>query len=203
MTMHFLDALGRETNATETAALVPGSAAVPDFQKTGPSAVTVTEYPRGTSDLRITTDPRGLRTLTRTSRWLGSETEETVSFPPEDEGGPGISLIRSGDWRYTPVKYFGHVTRATRPGGWETEYGLLYTERFPDYSPDGCRADYETAREDNRWTTNRITRHDFLGRPVSVTTPSGTSSNIYDGVSSRILRSVAPDGAVTEHGYDT
>ena len=203
VTMHFFDALGRETNVTETAALVPGSAATPDFQKAGGSAATVTEYPRGTSDFRITTDPRGLRTLTRTSRWCGSETEETVTFPPEGEGGPDISLIRSGDWILTPARYFESVTRSSRPGGWETENGLLYTERFPDYSPDGCRADYEVAWETVQYVTNRVTRYDFLGRAVSVTTPSGTSSNIYDGASSRILRSVAPDGAVTEYGYDT
>ncbi|MBR4171256.1 MAG: hypothetical protein IKR48_06355, partial [Kiritimatiellae bacterium] len=64
VTLHFFDALGRETNVTETAALVPGSASTPDFQAIGGKAVTVTEYPDGTADRRITTDPRGLRTLT-------------------------------------------------------------------------------------------------------------------------------------------
>ena len=57
-TMHFMDALGRETNTVVTAVGEPGSAATPDCWTLGFAASETTTYPKGISDHAVHVDRR-------------------------------------------------------------------------------------------------------------------------------------------------
>ncbi|MBR0066558.1 MAG: RHS repeat-associated core domain-containing protein [Kiritimatiellae bacterium] len=69
--------------------------------------------------------------------------------------------------------------------------------RKSEYTSTGLREDYVmTASSDNGMVTNSISRHDFLGRKILEWTPHGTTTNVYDGATSRIVTSTFTDGTI-------
>ena len=84
------------------------------------------------------------------------------------------------------------VSLQSRDGGWTCETHLT------DYVGDGTRRDLAISEaSDLAWPlTNRITRYDFLGRPVATLTPGAggawlTAASTYEGATTRLLRSEA------------
>lgn len=67
-----------------------------------------------------------------------------------------------------------------------------------EYTFDGLREDYViTESSDYGIITNSISRHDFLGRKIFEWTPHGTTTNVYDGATSRIVTSTFTDGSIS------
>ena len=71
--------------------------------------------------------------------------------------------------------------------------------RKTDYTQNGLREDYViTESSDYGIVTNSIVRHDFFGREILEWTPRGTTTNIYDGTSSRVITSIFTDGTISK-----
>ncbi|HOR97222.1 MAG TPA: hypothetical protein PLZ74_02490, partial [Kiritimatiellia bacterium] len=177
VTETFRDALGRVTNTVRRVWLNgmrdPASAPLE----------TRVEYPHGSGRLRVTTGPSGVRTVTR--RYFGGsgETEETVS--------PGVTS------RVTRIRGGATVAETFRDGKRTRE------TRSASHGADGLRVEtVVTESSDGPAVTNSVTAYDFLGRVVSVATPSGVASNFYDGPSGRVSRRTETGKPDTLYEYD-
>ena len=189
VTQHFFDALGRETNTVVYAGSTPGEAtnSLASAGKALSSETTV--YPDGDSDYAVHTDARGKVTVSRTDV-LGDCVERGEAVFTN-----GVEVVRTKS-----RSYFGGGSSIRREWG----SGVLtastsWTEErsFDDYLADGRRVAYVlTDSSDCGTVTNSVTTYDPLGRAVSVETPLGVTSNVYDGATSRLLSSVYTAGPV-------
>ncbi|MGI6496844.1 MAG: RHS repeat-associated core domain-containing protein [Kiritimatiellia bacterium] len=178
VTQHFRDALGRETNTITRTSRFEGTATVPGFTSPAyPCFTETTLYPAGTSDYRVHTDRRGVRTVTTSTPYPDREVTETQTFAPTNPVNPVI-LSRTTSYRNGKS-----VAEREWAGGWTRE------TRLTEYDATGCRRDVTIAESsDHPAVTNSVTRHDFLGRVAAVRTPPGVTSNFYDGASARLIR---------------
>jgi hypothetical protein len=182
----FTDALGRETNSVR---------AVWHYTSRDPAYAplqTRTEYPYGTDHYRVVTDPLGVQTVSRNqSVFFGGKyrlIEETISAGVTNRSSmiPGAAPVEERFWD-------GKWTRTTRTAS---------------FGADGCRAETTvTESSDYPAVTNSITTYDFLGRVARVQTPAFgggwlTTSNFYDGASSRLLRVTRTGQPGTLYPYD-
>jgi RHS repeat-associated protein len=173
----FTDALGRETNSVR-AVMSNGSrdaAYAPQETRTA--------YPYGTDGCSVATDPLGIETVTRSTYKDNAKITETAS------GGVTNRTTETFGGATVEEKFWdGKWTRETR----STAYGA-----------DGCRVETVLAESsDYPAVTKSVTAYDFLGRAVSVTTPLGVTSNVYDGASSRLLRVSRTGSPDTLYAYD-
>ncbi|MDD3538209.1 MAG: hypothetical protein PHH65_08110, partial [Eubacteriales bacterium] len=149
---------------------------------------TRTEYPSGTGVHIVTTDPRGVQTVTRAWQAGGADVTETASA--------GVTN------RVT--RYFGGATINERfwDGNWTRE------TRSESFNAQGCRVEtVVTESSDYPVFTNSVTFYDFLGRVESVLTPAFgggwiTAANFYDGSSTRVVRSTSTGQPDTLYEYD-
>ncbi|MDO5318874.1 MAG: RHS repeat-associated core domain-containing protein, partial [bacterium] len=177
VTQHFFDALGRETNTVVYAGSTPGEAtnSLASAGKALSSETTV--YPDGDSDYAVRTDARGKVTVSRTDV-LGDCVERGEAVFTN-----GVEVVRT-----KTRSYFGGGSSTRRE--WD---GDRFTEErsFDDYLADGRRVAYVlTDSSDCGTVTNSVTTYDLLGRVVSVDMPLGVTSNVYDGMTSRLLASI-------------
>ena len=187
VTQHFMDALGRETNTTVRTSRFEGTATVPGFTSPAyPCFTDTTIYPDGTSDYRVHTNRRGVRSVSWNTSLPDREEQVTQTFHPTNLTAY-VLLVSNVTWRS------GHSLIARSwADGWTRETHLT------DYTDEGCRRELAitTASDMLSVVTNSVTLYDFLGRPVSTATPApgGTwliTTNSYAGATSRLVRSEA------------
>ncbi|MGI6494683.1 MAG: RHS repeat-associated core domain-containing protein [Kiritimatiellia bacterium] len=196
-TMHFMDALGRETNTVVTAVGEPGSAATPGCGTLGFTASETTAYPHGIGDHAVHVDRRGVRTVTTRTSHADREESVTLTFSPAN---PDVCVVAS-----TNIAYRNGRSIAIRSwdGGWTRETSWI------DYAADGTRRTFSVteASDSSGAITNQIAHGDFLGRTVATLRP-GTAgawlvtSNAYDGATSRLVRSETTGQPATTYLYD-
>jgi len=168
----FSDALGRETNSVRRVYHDHNPANNPAY----PDLATSTEYPNGSSDYRVTTDPHGVKTVNRKYYGSNSAVEETVAAGVTNKttqlfGGSTVT-----------EKYWG--------GKWTRETRSTYR------NASGCRVETVTSERSDMPTAvvTSETVFDFLGREVSVTTPLIVTSNTYEnGRLAHVSRTGSPD----------
>ncbi|MDX9795036.1 MAG: hypothetical protein RBU24_16145, partial [Kiritimatiellia bacterium] len=183
----FSDGLGRATNSLRAvwfngardAAYTP--------------LATLTAYPYGTDHLSVTTDPLGVETVTREWRADGADVTETVA--------PGVTN------RVT--RYSGGATVAeefkTDPVSGEALSRAVRTETSWDANGSET-VTVSVSRNGGPWTTESVTRKDFLGRAI-ITERAGhggsmlVTSNACDAAG-RLAYTRNPDGSATAHAYD-
>ena len=128
-------------------------------------------YPCGGSDYTVSIDSRGKRTVS-----VNSEYEDrTLSLERVfAEGAEECSV----ETLTTRIRGGASCVARTWDGKWRREWML------DDYDSDGCLVSYEiTESSDCGVVTNRVARHDFLGRKVLVETPLGSTATTYLGSS--------------------
>ena len=191
VTQHFVDGFGRETNTVTFVGTVPGEANDWRVSEGRRIAETRFDYPWGGDGCEIALDSRGRRT-TRTIRQY-QDRDETV----EVVSAEGLAQEMELTTTQTDYRNGRHETRRDWGGKWTVE------AQETDYDAGGCEVSVETVRgSDCGCVTNSVTRHDMLGRVISVATPSGTTEYAYDGNSSRKISSVTTvDGFVRTTGY--
>ena len=195
-TMHFFDALGRETNTVVTACLAPGEADDPSrVSQSSHLSQATTAYPYGGSDYAVRTDERGKVTISRTDILPGCrETAESVFTN-------GVEVVKTKS-----RNYFGGGSSMRREWG-----GDKFTEerRFEDYAADGSRIEYVvTESHDCGIVTNSVSTYDLLGRLVSPAVRGANGStivtvNAYDGTTARILSAATTGSPVVTYGYNS
>ncbi len=178
VTQHFMDVLGRETNTVTRCAKAEGVAVNSAYSYgKGWRTDETTAYPDGTSDYSISTDARGVRTVTWRDAFQDREETTTEVYHPTNLT-TAVTTTRTTTWRngdtVSAREWGGEWTRETRRG---------------DYAEDGTRVEcvITESSDTTRAVTNSLTRYDFLGRIVSQETPQGTTETTYDGSSSRVL----------------
>ena len=183
-TMHFMDALGRETNTVVTAVGEPGSAATPDCWTLGFAASETTTYPKGISDHAVHVDRRGVRTVSTSRSFADREESVVLTFAPTNSD---VCVVASTNIVYRNGR---SIAIQSWDGGWTRETS------WSDYAADGARRAFSVteASDSVDANTNQIAHSDFLGRTVATLTPGVqntwlVSSNAYDGATSRIVRS--------------
>ena len=171
------DALDRETNSVR--AVMSNGTRDPAY---APLA-TRTEYPYGTDGYGVSTDPLGVATVTRTEYEDSAKITETSS---------------SGVTNRTTETFGGNtVTEKFWDGKWTRE------TRSTSYDASGCRVETVTKESsDYPAYAASVTTYDFLGRVVSVVTPIGTTSNVYDGATSRLVSTSKTGSPDTLYAYD-
>ena len=140
-------------------------------------------YPYGTDGYRVTTDPLGVQTVTRTYY----------------EGNAEISETASAGVTNRTTRYWGGatVTEMFWDGKWTRE--TLSTA----YDESGCRVETVTRKSsDYPVYVATVTAYDFLGREVSVAVPLNVTSNFYDGASDRVIRMSRTGSPDTLYVYD-
>ncbi len=196
VTQHFMDALGRETNTVTRCARTEGVAVNSAYSYgKGWRTSETTAYPDGTSDYSISTDARGVRTVTWRDAFPDREETTTEVYHPTNLTA-AVTTTRTTTWRN------GDTVSVREWGGkWTRE------TRRSDYAEDGTRVEYVITESSDtmRAVTNRLTRYDFLGRIVSQETPQGTTETTYDGSSSRVLSTTLNASGIirtTTYHYD-
>ena len=194
-TMHFFDALGRETNTVVLACSTPGEANDPSpMPQASPLAQTTTAYPYGGSDYSVATDERGKVAITRRDILPGCiETGEAVF-------SNGVEVVKTKS-----RAYFGGGSSMRREWG-----GDKWTEerRFTEYAADGRRVEYTvTDSHDHATVTNSVSVYDLLGRLVASTVPGANGSAVttdyaYDGASGRKVSMATTGSQTVTYGYD-
>ncbi len=173
VTETFADAIGRETNSVR---YVSGASLAP--------LSTRTDYPYGTDNYRVTTDPLGVRTVSRTYYGNNCEIGETVTA--------GVTN--------RTTKYWGGATVEEKywDGKWTRE------TRATTHDASGCRVETVTAEASDMPApvVTSETVYDFLGREVSVATPLSVTSNFYEGASDRVIRVSRTGSPDTLYVYD-
>ena len=185
VTQHFLDGLGRETNAVTYVGTVPGEAT--DWRASAGRRVrTATwEYPYGLTDYTIATDARGLVTLREVREEPGAREILTSVFGDPDVAEP-TRCSRTVEFRGG-----GSVREESWGEAWRRE-----TETS-DYDGNGCRVVSTSVESSDLGAfTNLVMRFDFLGRPVLVETPEGRTETTYHGASSRVAGETVRAGTV-------
>jgi len=142
----FADALGRMTNTVASV-----------WSNGAPSSAharmsTATEYPYGTSDYTVTTDPFGT---------------PTVHFVTQT-GSARITATRSPGVTNTVTQYFGGSTVYTSC----TTNGVATTTYATTYATNGCRVDTVSVVTNGVAVTNIVTEYDFLGNPAGTVDPA-------------------------------
>ncbi len=196
VTQHFMDALGRETNTVTRCARTEGVAVNSAYSYgKGWRTDETTAYPDGTSDYSISTDARGVRTVTWRDAFQDCEETTTEVYHPTNLTS-AATTTRTTTWRN------GDIVSVREWGGkWTRE------TRRRDYAEDGMRVEYVITESSDtmRVVTNSLTRYDFLGRIVSQETPQGTTETTYDGSSSRVLSTTLNASGIvrtTTYHYD-
>ena len=184
VTQHFMDALGRETRTVTYLGAVQGEAIDWTVSQGRERTVSTTSYPYGGDDYSEAVDERGKRTVTAIREYADRvETEESV-YP---------SANASRDLRTVTTDYRnGDLVTETYWGSkWKREYTVT------DYDANGCRIETSvTESSDYGTVTNRIVRHDFLGRAVEMVEPDGITTTSYFGASTRPSGSVKTSGNI-------
>ncbi|MGI6495970.1 MAG: hypothetical protein ACOX5G_07755, partial [Kiritimatiellia bacterium] len=196
-TMHFMDALGRETNTVTTAVGDPGSAYRPDCWTLGSAVSETTTYPDGIGDHVVHVDRRGVRTVSTSRSFADREESVALTFSPTN---PDVCVVASTNIAYRNGR---SIAIQSWDGGWTRETS------WSDYAADGTRRTFSVteASDSVGAITNQITHSDFLGRTVATLTP-GTAggwlvtSNAYDGATSRLIRSETSGQPATTYLYD-
>ena len=196
-TMHFMDALGRETNTVVTAVGEPGSAATPGCPTLEAPVCETTAYPDGVSGHAVRTDRRGVRTVTTSTPYPDREVTATRTFAPDN---PGVCVMAA-----TNIAYRNGRSIAIRAwdGGWTRETS------WTDYAADGTRRAFSVTESSDSpgAVTNRVSYSDFLGRTVAVLTPGAggamlVTTNIYDGATPRLIRTETTGQPATTYLHD-
>ena len=184
VTQHFMDALGRETRTVTYLGRAQGEAADWTVSQGRELTESTTSYPYGGDDYSVAVDERGKKTVTGVREYADrTETEESVC--PSVNGTVDHRTVtteyRNGD--FVTATYWGNK--------WKREYTVS------DYDANGCRVDTSvTESSDYGAVTNRIVRHDFLGRAVETVGADGTTSTTYFGTSSHPSESVKVSGGI-------
>ena len=194
VTKHFLDGLGRETNSVSFVSRDQGAAVDPDFEGNGQLYRTVetADYPFGFSDVTVSTDMRGAVTRTASSADASRDVTVVESFLSATDAVP-YAVSSNVTWR-------GGATESTRVSCGKT----VVSSSVTGYGSDGLEfAVSVTDSSDCGPVTNSLTVSDFLGRVLVTQTPTSCTSNVYDGASFRVIRSVDfLNGVETAYGYD-
>lgn len=181
---HFMDALGRETRTVTYLGTVQGEATDRTVSQGRELTEATVSYPYGGDDYSVAVDGRGKRTVTEVREYADRiETEESV-YP---------SVNASRDLRTVTTEYRnGDLVTETRWGDkWKREYTVT------DYDANGCRIDTSvTESSDYGTVTNRIVRHDFLGRAVETVAPDGVTTTTYAGATMRPSEHVKVSGGI-------
>ncbi len=198
VTQHFMDAIGRETNTTVRTSRYEGTATVPGFTSPAyPCLTDTTVYPDGTSDYRVRTDRRGVRTISWSTSFPDREENVSRTFHPTNLTAH-ILLASNVTWRNGRS-----ASLQSLDGGWSRETSQS------EYTGDGRRRGVSIAEASDLpgALTNSLTHYDFLGRAIATLTPGagGTwlvTSNSYAGASSRQIRSETTGRPATTYLYD-
>ena len=180
-TLHFFDALGRETNVCVKSAHQPGKFVNPNYRwaKAEQERITRTTYPDGVSDYAVTVDASGRTVTVLRDESSSSETVETVECDRGTDvptSTTELEMVRGGGT---------FERRTTADGRW------TLSSRFDEYDAEGRRVACDIGESsDCGIVTNRIDRYDFLGRIVSSETSQAAVSNVYLGASDRVLSTV-------------
>lgn len=184
VTRHFCDGFGRETNTVVCVAAVPGEAT----NRTSSAQVlssSTASYADADGNWSETVDARGRRTVASRTCAPGRTVTETVT------DGPGLGeddalVERRTEWFNGDTSVF-------------TDCRGVWSERFveTDYGADGCRTVTERTVSGTASVTNRVTRYDWLGRRVSLWTPTGETSYTYHGAGGRVDAETLTAGSVT------
>lgn len=175
---HFFDGFGRETETVTHIGSTPGEATVPYEPSADqmPFSMTVEYFDDSQNGTSERIDERGK--VVYGSSWRQASAEQT-----------GESIYGTDGWSdalttsVTRYRNGGTATERWWSGGWRRE------ETAVTYDESGRRIDTETvSASDHATVTNSVTQMDALGRLASVWTPTGTTTFIYDGASSRLLR---------------
>jgi RHS repeat-associated protein len=178
----FTDALGRETNSVR--AVISGEPLDLAYDASYAPLATSAEYPYGTDNYRVTTDPQCVQTVSHSWYGQNSKISETASA--------GVTNRTTRIWGGAVIEetcWDGKWTRETRSAA---------------YDASGRRVE-TVAKEASDLPVAVVaseTVYDFLGRAVCVTTPLGVTSNFYDGSSTRLLRVTRPGSPDTLYVYD-
>ena len=188
---HFSDCFGRETGTVTRVCRYDGSSANPNFTHPyGWRTYERYEYPDGVAGISVFTDAR---------------LSTTMLFEAETQAySVSSNEVRSADGSLVKVS----VSISPRGGSSSHEEcsGDVWrrTATVREYMENGCSQALSVSESsDFGSVSNSVTAYDFLGRVVSVRTPTSTVTNIYDGASSRILSTFdAVSGVTTLSLYD-
>jgi RHS repeat-associated protein len=178
------DALGRETNSTVY--VCHNGTADFDYDP----LTTLTFYPYGTSNHRISVSPSGVETVSRSYSSEGWDVDETSSA--------GVtSLVRRASGGGASVSERIWTDTLTGQPAWTRE------TTSTSWLTDGRRVETTTSEASDREgsTVTSQTTYDFLGRMIATATPLGESSSFYQG--SRLVRSSRTGMPDTLYVYDT
>lgn len=193
-TLHFFDALGRETNVSVRSAYKAGKFVNPLYRwyKAEQERNAQTTYPEGVSDYAVTVDSSGRTITVLRSGTSASEVTETSEC---DRG----SDVPTSTTELEVVRGGGMFERKTMADG-----GWTLSSRFDEYDAAGCRTAFDLSESsDCGIVTNRIDRYDFLGRQMRSETPQSVISTVYLGASDRVLFGAdLVSGRVTTNIFD-
>lgn len=171
VTQHFMDGFGRETNVVVYVAAAAGEATNSIASAGCETSRTSVSYPYGGSDHVVTVDGRGKRTVSVNSEYADRASSLERVFA---DGAEECSV----ETLTTRIRGGASCVARTWDGKWRREWTL------DDYDSNGCLVSYEiTESSDCGVVTNRVARHDFLGRKVLVETPLGSTATTYLGSS--------------------
>jgi RHS repeat-associated protein len=184
VTETYADGLGRETNST-TYVCRNGSADL-DFEP----LVSLTSYPRGTSNYRVSVSPSGVETVSRSYTSGGWEVDETWSA-----GVTSVVRRASGGLQTVSEKIW--TDTLTGQPAWTCETNST------SWLSDGCRVETVTSGasdcEGSMVTSQTV--YDFLGRMIATATPLGVSSNVYENA--RLVKTSRTGMPDTLYFYDS
>ena len=174
VTQHFMDGLGRETNAVVYVAETAGEATNSTASAGRIVSQTTSAYPYGSSDYMVSVDERGKRTVVEMSDYE----DRTMTLERVYDGDSQLPVLET---ETTRVRGGSPVVERRWDGKWTRELAK------EDYGADGCAVKYEISESsDCGVVTNRIVHSDFLGRTVLVETPLGNTATTYIGSSGRV-----------------
>jgi RHS repeat-associated protein len=178
------DALGRETNTTVY--VCHNGAADFDYDP----QTTLTFYPYGTSNYRISVSPSGMESVSRSYSDGGWEVDETSSAGVTSvvrRASGGGQTVSERIWTDT-LTGLPAWTRETTSTSWLADGRKVETIISESSDREGA-------------TVTSQTTYDFLGRMVMTTTPLGESSSFYQGA--RLVRSSRTGMPNTLYFYDS
>ena len=188
---HFFDGFGRETETVTHTGSTPGEAA--EAYEPSADQMPFTETVEYIDDDRNGASERidGRGKVTYGSSWRQASAEQT-----------GENVYGMGGWSdaltttVTRYRNGGTATERWWNGGWRRE------ESAVTYGEGGRRIDTVTvSASDHAAVTNSVMETDALGRLASVRTPTGSTTFVYDGASSRLQRMEFTAGDVVRMTY--
>jgi RHS repeat-associated protein len=150
---------------------------------------TTTAYPFGTGNFSVTTDHLGIATTNITSQ----------------NGATNITMTSRAGITTTSTTIAGGASFTTK--NWtDSVSGISHsveTKTETQYQPDGCEVRSSYVRyDDGEWITQSATTQDFPGRIVATTTPLGTTSNVYDSATGRVVKTSRTGSPDTLYVYN-